>query len=232
MQGRAAALDRDAAFPAEDMRALRNAGLLLAPLPTAYGGLGAGTEPDAAALIRDLLVLCGRGNPAVARLFEAHVNVIRLVHRFGTPEQARQMAQDAMAGHLFGLWVTDAPGHKLRVEAGRLAGSKGPCSGAGHCTRALVTAEHAGATRLLLIPLTGHEPVTPISGLHGMRAAANGTVALDGIAAPDDAIIGGPGDYLREPDLLLRRLAQLGRRARRVGCAGRRGAGAPPSPRP
>ncbi len=200
MQARAAALDRDAAFPADDLRDLTEAGLLLAPLPASLGGLGAGIERDGAALIRELLVLCGRGNPSVARLFEAHVNAVRLVHRYGTVEQARLMAQDVLSGHLFGLWVTDAPNQRVRIESGRLTGSKGPCSGAGHCTRAVITAEWAGAARLVLIVLSGNEEVEPVRGLHGMRAAVNGTVVLDGVPAPESAIIGQPGDYLREPD--------------------------------
>ena len=109
MQARASALDRDGAFPDADLAALADAGLLVAPLPEALGGLGAGTEPGGAELARALLVLCGTGNPSVARLFEAHINALRLVIRYGTPEQAAAAAADTLAGHLFGLWVTDRP---------------------------------------------------------------------------------------------------------------------------
>jgi len=201
MQARAAALDAAEAFPADDLAELAAAGLLAAPVPESLGGLGAGTEPGGATLIRDLLRLCGRGNPAVARLFEAHVNALRLLVRYGTPEQARHAAGDALAGHLFGLWVTDPPGGEaLRVESGLLRGRKGPCSGAGHCTRALVTAETKGESRMVLVALSGAEPATPLRGLHGMRAAVNGTVTLSGVPAPPEAFVGGPGDYLREPD--------------------------------
>ena len=198
MQGRAADLDARQAFPAEDMRDLAEAGLLQAPVPDWAGGLGAGTQPGGADLVRRLLTLCGRGNASVGRLFEAHVNALRLVARYGTPDQVRGAAGDAAAGHLFGLWVTDRPGDPLRLDGGTLRGSKGPCSGAGHCTRALVTAETGQGTRMALITLSGREPVHMMRGLHGMRAAANGTVTLDGIVA--EALIGEEGDYLREPD--------------------------------
>jgi len=194
MQARASDLDRDAAFPAADIDALRQAGALIAPLPERFGGLGAGTEPGGAALARELLVLCGRGNPSVARLFEAHVNAIRLMSTYGAADRA---AADVLAGHLFGLWVTDA-GAPVRVEDGILHGSKGPCSGAGHCTRAVITAEFAGATRLFLVAPSPSGPVRPVAGLHGMRAAANGVVTLDGVAG--GPCFGEPGDYLREPD--------------------------------
>lgn len=200
MQARAAALDAAASFPATDMEELTAAGLLAAPLPERLGGLGAGTEPAGACVAFDLLRLCGRGNPSVGRLFEAHLNALRLVVRYGAPSQVREAATDALAGRLFGLWVTDARSDAVRVEAGRLRGRKEPCSGAGHCSRAVITAELGGEARLLLVDLSGREKVMPLSGLQGMRAAANGAVCLDGVPAPDASVIGRPGDYLREPD--------------------------------
>ena len=201
MRRRAAALDAAAAFPREDLEALRAVGLLAAPLPVALGGFGAGTEPDGARLAFALLRLLGQGNLAVGRLVEAHVNALRLVVRYGTAEQQRRAAADARAGHLFGLWVTDPSGERLGRAAGRLVGRKGPCSGAGHCTRALVTVDAPESTRMAFLALGGAEPVTgDPTALHGMRAARNGVVDLTGAAVPDAALVGAPGDYLREPD--------------------------------
>ena len=199
MRQRAPAHDQAASFPAEDITALRDAGVLAAALPARLGGLGAGTEPGGAALLRDTLVTLGRGNLCVARLFEAHVNALRLVERFGSAEQRAQAASDVFAGHLFGLWVTDPPRRAgLRVRGERLTGSKGPCSGAGHCTRALVTVEVDGGTRMAVAALSGNERVQAITGLQGMRAAANGMVALEGARLL--FWLGEAGDYLREPD--------------------------------
>jgi len=201
MQRRAAALDAEAAFPAEDVAALRRAGVLAAPVPERFGGTGAGTEPGGAALAFELLRLLGEGSLAVGRLFEAHVNALRLALRYGTEAQARRAAADALAGLLFGLWVTDPPGERLRRKDGRLRGRKGPCSGAGHCTRALVTVKETDGTRMALVALGGNEPITGDAGaLQGMRAASNGTVDLTGLAAPDESLLGAPGDYLREPE--------------------------------
>lgn len=200
MQRRAEALDAEAAFPEQDIAALRETGLLAAPVPESLGGLGAGTEPGGAALVFELLRLLGQGNLAVGRLFEAHVNALRLIALYGTVGQTGQAATDALAGHLFGLWVTDPPGEHLRRAEGRLVGRKGPCSGAGHCTQALVTVAAPDGTRMAVIALGGTEPVSFGPALQGMRAARNGTVDLTGVPAPDDALLGAPGDYLREPD--------------------------------
>lgn len=196
---RAPALDAAAAFPFEDIDALRHAGLLAAPLPVALGGHGAGTEPAGADLALAALRALGRGHGAVARLWEAHVNALRLIVRHGTTRQVHHAAADALAGHLFGLWVTDVANEPpLTARSGHLQGRKGPCSGAGHCTRALVTVATGRDTRMAVIALTGAEPVVPIAGLLGMRAAFQGIVDLAGLPAGD--WLGGPGDYLREPD--------------------------------
>lgn len=200
--GRAAALDADAAFPHADIALLRDIGLPMAPLPARLGGSGAGTEPDGAASIFELLRLLGLGNPSVGRLFEAHVNAVRLVIRFGTPAQQDHLASLCRRGELLGLWVTDPPGRALSAAGGSLVGMKGPCSGAGHLNHALVTVTlDDGAVRMALIALRGDEPVTPIgTRLHGMRAAANGTIDLGGLPLPPHAMLGTDGDYLREPD--------------------------------
>lgn len=197
--GRATALDADAAYPAEDVRLLASLGLPSCPLPASMGGAGAGTEPEGTEAAFDLLRLLGRANPSLGRLFEAHVNAIRLVMRDGDAAQKLEAAAACRAGRLFGLWVTDAPGLAVHCENGVLKGAKGPCSGAGHLRHALVTTDDDGATSMLLVTLDGTQRVEMIGErLHGMRAAANGTVRLDGVAAP--SLLGPPGAYMAEPD--------------------------------
>ena len=201
MAGRAAALDNQAAFPGEDIAAMVQAGLAAAPLSPSLGGAGLGTAPGDATPLFTILRLLGAANPALGRLFEAHVNALRLILRFGTPAQAEATARDCRAGHLYGLWVTDAPRTPLTRTNGALSGAKGPCSGAGHLSRALVTVAEGPTIRLAVVHLAGTEPVTPIGArILGMRAATNGTIHLDGLPLPGSALIGAGGDYLREPD--------------------------------
>ena len=55
---------------------------------------------------------------------------------------------------------------------------------------------------MAVVRLDGSEQVRPLRGmLHGMRASVNGWVGLDGLPVPSTALIGRPGDYLREPYL-------------------------------
>ncbi len=198
MQDRAAALDASATFPTDDIADLRQAGVLFAPVPARFGGPGIGTEPQQAGAALDLFRLLGRGNLALGRLIEAHVNALRLVFRYGAEATCQRAADDARAGHLCGLWVTDPPNGGLIAGPGTVSGAKQFCSGAGHVTRAVVTAEDGGATRLAYVALGDGVTVRPLpGGLAGMRAATTGQVAFD--ATPAD-LFGEPGDYLREPD--------------------------------
>jgi alkylation response protein AidB-like acyl-CoA dehydrogenase len=200
MRSRARALDRDGAFPAADIDQLRRIGVLRAPVPFRLGGLGLGTAPEGAAGLLSLLRRLGQGNLSVGRLFEAHVNALRLIFRYGDEAVQRRAAADVVDGHLVGLWVTDPPDGGLRVgRDGTLHGSKQFCSGCGHVTRAVVTAADADdAIRLVYAWNEGGFTASPLPGsLAGMRAATTGQVSYDDATG---TIFGHPGDYLREPD--------------------------------
>ena len=196
LQDRAAALDEQGGFPAEDIAALARSGVLMAPLPLALGGLGWGTHPSGADDVREALRLVGRGNLAVGRLLEAHINAVRLVVRHGDPAA---IAADVRDGRLFALWVTDPPGAGLTVRDGGLRGRKLFCSGAGSVSRAVVTArDPAGAVVLAIANLESGATATALEGgLTGMRAAGTGGMLFDGVPA---AVFGAPDDYLRQPD--------------------------------
>ncbi len=200
LQRRAAGLDAAAAFPAEDIADLRDAGLLHAPVPAALGGAGLGTDPAAAGAAMQMFRLLGHGNLALGRLVEAHVNALRLVFRYGDAELQQRAASHTAAGHLTALWVTDPPTAGLTVAGGQLHGEKQFCSAAGHVTRAVVTAtDRLGDTRLAYADVThGCRAAALPGGLAGMRAAATGQMQFTGA---DAVVFGAPGDYLREPDL-------------------------------
>ncbi len=87
--------------------------MLAAAVPTRLGGLGVGLAPETAAGTMALFRLLGRGNLALGRLIEAHVNALRLVFRYAPEPLCRAVAADVEAGHLCGLWVTDPPGGGL-----------------------------------------------------------------------------------------------------------------------
>jgi hypothetical protein len=80
-----------------------------------------------------------------------------------------------------------------------LSGEKWFCSAAGSARQALITAQTEAGSQMVLVA-TAAVPVTDRGvKLAGMRAAATGSVDLNGSALHEDALIGAPGDYLREP---------------------------------
>jgi alkylation response protein AidB-like acyl-CoA dehydrogenase len=162
--------------------------------------LGWGTEPDGAVGALALLRLLGQGNLAVGRVFEAHVNAIRLIARYGAAQDVTMAAAAAAAGSLFALWVTDPPDAGLTLlPGGILRGRKQFCSGAGHVSHAVMTAQDLdGRVRLVVATLDRNVTVTKLAGgMQGMRAATTGQVHF---ASVDATPFGAPGDYLREPD--------------------------------
>ncbi|GEP04946.1 acyl-CoA dehydrogenase family protein [Methylobacterium oxalidis] len=201
---RAPDLDRDGAFPAEDVANLRRLRLLAAPLPAGLGGGGL-AEPERAGVLLEVLRLVGYGSLALGRLYEGHVNALQLVLRYGDAAQRARLAADARAGHLFGVWNTEGP-EGLALGGGpgalRLEGAKTFASGAGFVTRALVTARRApGDPPLMLVVGLPEGERADLSAwrAHGMRASATGTVDFTGLPVSEADLLGGPDDYHAEP---------------------------------
>lgn len=200
MRSRARELDRLAAFPVDDIAALRDRGVLLAPLPLRHGGLGLGTEPAGAIGLFDLLRLIGSGNLAVGRIVEGHINALQLICLYGNEAQIARAGEDAAEGHLFAIWNTEAPPGVRLGEGGVLTGRKSHGSAAGSATRAIITVDHPDRSRLLLVSLpTGERTGASREVLHGMRATQSGWSDFNFYAPGDADWIGDVGDYMREP---------------------------------
>jgi alkylation response protein AidB-like acyl-CoA dehydrogenase len=207
----AADLDRDGAFPAADILALGERGLLAAPLPPALGGSGCGTEAAGADGLCAVLRTIGRASLPLGRLYEGHVNSLRLVARYGTTAQRERLAEDVGRSLLFGVWNTESPpGLRLHPEGPGvwlLEGGKTFASGAGHVRRPLVTARRPDTAlpQMVLVPLGEAElapraDLSPWAGVHGMKASATGCFDFSGLRVSDDDLVGRPGDYEKEPD--------------------------------
>ena len=196
----AASSDNTAGFPFSAVARLREAGLLMAPVPVEFGGFGLHGQGDSSALFR-LLHLLGYADLSLGRIFEAHVNAIELIRQYGTSRQMEAAALAAQAGGLFALWVTDPAKHSVHLSPDfTLTGEKWFCSAAGAAKQALITAQTETGSQMLLVTITPHVVVTDRGvKLAGMRAAATGSVDFTGVAVNEAALIGEPGDYLREP---------------------------------
>ena len=207
LAAQAAQTDMVDGFPTQEFGWLRAAGLLTATLPTALGGAGL-HSPAATEALLQLLRHIGRGNLAVGRLFEGHLNALLLTQLLAQPEQRARFAADARAGHLFGVWNTEDPAEGVKLEPlpggrFRLRGAKTFASGAGHLTRPLISGAlpDQQGWQLFVLPADQQPPVLDRSFWRplGMRATASFRADLTGLEIGAQDLVGQPNDYYRQP---------------------------------
>ena len=191
------------AFQAATSRLFTRRGLLLAPFPTAMGGADLGTTPSTSETLMEVLVSIGRGSLPLGRLYEGHVNAIKLVALYGNRETLDLMREEAAAGRPSGVWMAEdgAPLRLTRTRDGLvLQGRKILASGSGHFRRPLVAALGEEGS-VMVIPWIVDLARADTSGwtTQGMRATETGSVDFTGIEVTPAEIVGQPGDYMRSP---------------------------------
>src|SRR4051812_39774048 len=190
---RAAAVDRDAAFPAESLAALDAGGLLGLNVPQAYGGLGEGPR-TAAAVIDALAQRC----PSTAMVYLMHLCGIACYA--AAPDKTAALLREAAAGrHLSTLAFSErgsrshfwAPVSRA-VPAGNgtvtISAQKSFVTSAGHADGYVVSTLASGATQplestiyLVLKEDKGLSVSGPWRGL-GLRGNASAPMTLDNVA--------------------------------------------------
>ncbi|MGL5807426.1 MAG: acyl-CoA dehydrogenase family protein [Xenococcaceae cyanobacterium] len=204
---RASELDRQAVFPSEEFKQIAAEGLLAAPLSNRFGGLGLGFKTGNTTELLMLLKEIGRGNLAVGRVYEGHVNALQLIQTFGTPEQIEAYAIDARdRDKIFGVWNAEAAdGVKiLPLDNGKylLQGSKTFASGCGYVERPFVNGVLPdGSWQMCIVPMDEVETVVDRDWWQppGMKATVSYKVDFTGVELDRNCSIGNPGDYLRQP---------------------------------
>lgn len=200
----AAELDEDNSFPVQSLARLCQLNLLTSPLPQTSGGEGLATDPNQASALYLLLRTLGGASLPLGRLYEGHVNAILLVATYGTSRQIAEIATAVTRGSLLGVWNTER-GEGLRLLGGEnggiLRGGKVFASGAGYIERPVVTAKTAQGETFMVLPQLpiGKRATLDSWKAHGMRASGTGDVDFSGINVSGEQILGGDGDYLREP---------------------------------
>ncbi len=193
--------DSSDADPAALIAPLREAGLFHDVLPPPWG-YGLATDPGRTDDLYDVLRRIGAASLSAGRLFEGHVNAIKLVFTFGPAAQQHEAADAVSNGALMGVWNAETPpGVTYEHRSSSLRGSKIYASGVGLIDRPLITARNAAGEILMTTPKAAKSAPYDLSGwrMRGMRTTATGTVHLDGVRVEDDEIIGAPGDYYRSP---------------------------------
>ncbi len=180
---------------------LREAGLLSACAPAEAGGEDLAHQPADPARLVAALVAIGAANLSAGRLFEGHVNAVKLVALYGEGRARTEWLRAAGRGALFGVWGAEGR-EPVRLAEGRLSGQKLFASGADILDHAIVTARDTeGEVQLVVLDrarLAGRLFPEEWS-VSGMKATASGRVDLDGLEIGAGDLLGAAGDYLREP---------------------------------
>jgi alkylation response protein AidB-like acyl-CoA dehydrogenase len=166
------------------LRILEGQGALTLPAP------GEGRTAERHRVLLEL----GRGDLALARIAEAHVDALAILAEANrTPEPAQ----------LYGVWASDGPTSFLeiqRLSGGRLLlnGTKKYCSGAKLLDASLVTA-HEGSHRILVnVSLRGKQLVIDESEwvTPAFASTTTATVRFNSVLLEETAVIAGPDWYL------------------------------------
>ncbi|MFB7882103.1 hypothetical protein [Brevundimonas diminuta] len=204
---RAAEAEIDPGGLGPEITAMARAGLLSACLPRPTGGSGLAQDADQAEALFDALRRLGRANLSAARLFEGHVNAIRLVGLYGGAAIQTQVYDAVRSGALLGVWGADGARPLTYVRAGGrwiLHGEKLFASGLGQVRYAVATVREKGAgpgpAELVLVDVSDPARQEPEQWTaSGMRATASGRFRFDGLEVGAEHRLGSPGDYQREP---------------------------------
>ncbi len=188
----------------EEIALLAREGWLRACLPIRWGGSGWGCEPAGTLEAFDALRTLGRANLSVARLFEGHMNAVKLVMLYAGETVQRELACAIEEGALLGVWGADDPHEPLYCEnngeARSLTGAKRFASGLGLVGQAIVVAATDAGPQMLLLPTAEEDRSDPSAwSMGGMRATQSGRYDFTGVEVGPGALVGEPGDYLREP---------------------------------
>lgn len=148
------------------------------------------------------LVTVAEVNLPLARLYEGHVNAIRLITNLGNDELRGVVERLAGDGALFGVWGADGA-LPLAFEGDHLVGGKRFASGLGTVGHAIVTLGHGDSVQLALLDVsdqTRHDLTTWTKT--GMRATASGDFDATGLPTSALRWIGKPGQYFDEPGFI------------------------------
>ena len=209
---RAAAHDRDGTYPHDSIRALRDAGYLVAPVPTHLGGLGVSS-------VHDLVVASGRlarGDASVAIGVNMHlIAVMALARRLsvalaaGKTRRAGAFAESlrtivrersviAAAQSETSQDLTRPATRAERTPGGwRIDGHKVFCTMSPAATTLLTAVsfvDDAGVERYGFVQVPADTPGVTVNGdwdALGMRASGSHSITLSGVELPADAVRGG-----------------------------------------
>lgn len=206
---RALAVDETAAFPAENVAALAELGLLGLAIPAAYGGAGASTLSYLLAVEE-----VARGCATTALIYMTQTNGALTLLEAGTEEQRRRWLPDLASGARLGAIALTEPGGgsdlgaiatraERRGDTYHLWGSKCFITNGAHADLVTVYARtgpgegHRGLSAFLVEKGLPGFGVGKVEKKMGMRGSDTAELVLEGVPVPAGHRIGAEGEGFR-----------------------------------
>jgi len=168
-------------------------------LPQAYGGQGWGTTPEGALPMLETLMMLGEANLPIARIYEGHVNAVRLVMDHGSPDQRRSFADRIYGGAIAGVWGADSS-QPVTIDNATLTGVKAFASGLGDVLIAVLTAKTPHGLQMILADVADRARFDHAAwDMTAMVGSRSGQFDCTGLSAKRDQWLGMPDALFAEP---------------------------------
>lgn len=199
----------DHEFPHREFDLLRKYGFIDITLPGHTLDFHHGHTIDLLQVLKQI----GKGNLSVGRIYEGHINALYLIHLYGQESQQYRWYSDAQdAGHLFGVWNTEAgDGIIIREQKNgkyRIEGAKTFCSGARHIARPLITGKLLSLSgeeqgwQMCIVPMDEYPDLAVDDSFWkplGMGASVSHKIDFTGVELTPDDLLGKPDEYHLQP---------------------------------
>lgn len=187
-------------FPLEVFTSLHKLGLLQIGLPNTF------LDKKKQLPVFSTLFELGKASLSVGRIYEGHVNAIKLIEDYGSLSQQNFYFQEVKKGKLFGVWNTEKNSEAVTAKKEEslihLEGAKTFCSGGLNINYALITADIERAKQLLIIPIKDYPQLKEDWSLWqpmGMKNSVSCRIDFTGIKISSENLLGGPNVYHEEP---------------------------------
>ena len=199
--------DRNERFPGDILDKMAPLGLLGAPLPEKYGGMG--IDHIAYVLMIEEL---GRASFALRSIVSVHISLFqKTLNQWGTEEQKQKYLPRATKGEILGCFATTEPNVGSDIASietsavldkgkWRLNGNKMWISNGGVADVALIFAQtdkakkHRGITAFLVEKGTPGFSSTDIHGKLGLRSANTAELILEDCVVAEENVLGQVGE--------------------------------------
>ena len=187
-------------FPAAAMQLLHEQSLLQINLPKRFR-VKAERIP-----VYETLCKIGKSNLSVGRIYEGHLNAIKLIKDHGSDSQKEYFFQQAKIGKLFSVWNTEMSSEALtgQVSQGKLklTGAKTFCSGGLQIDHAIITAEIDADKQMLILPLKEYPKLIEDWSLWnpmGMKNSVSCRIDFSGLEVSSELTLGKLNAYQQQP---------------------------------